>query len=136
MTAKEYLRQIRKLEGYIWSLIEQRDTLRQQAEGGGNRMSSNPKTAMQGDRMSGKIARIVDVDSSIDALIQEQLKLKKEAIQKIHGLSQLDHKTLLILRYVNFEEWDSITQKMGFSERQIFYLHGKALQNFEDKYLK
>lgn len=50
---------------------------------------------------------------------------------KIEALEEEQEKRLLKYRYLRGWRWEAIADKMGYSLRQTFNIHKKALQNIE-----
>lgn len=50
---------------------------------------------------------------------------------KIEALEDEQEKRLLKYRYIRGYRWEAIADKMGYSLRQTFNIHSKALQNIE-----
>ncbi len=50
---------------------------------------------------------------------------------KIEALEDEQEKRLLKYRYLRGWRWEAIADKMGYSLRQTFNIHSKALQNIE-----
>lgn len=84
----------------------------------------------QGD-LSGYAA---DLDQMIWELIDERY-LRIETYQQIacqiNKLRSENEKDVLFYRYIKGLDWWEIAEKMSFSERWIYKLHGKALVHFE-----
>lgn len=132
--AKEYLQKVYSLDGYIWSLIEQRERLIDQKNKCTSILSSEPAATGISDRISNITAAEMDLVTLIDETVKEQRELKAEVLKKINGLSVVEHKTVLVHRYINFKNWFEIERIMHYSRAQIHRLHAKALVEFQDKY--
>ena len=50
----------------------------------------------------------------------------------IGRLKNPNHQTVLISRYFKNESWEQIAADMFFTERWIYTLHGRALQELDD----
>ena len=51
--------------------------------------------------------------------------------RQIKRMKSRNESDVLFHRYIKAMDWWEIAEKMGFSERQIFRIHGKALAHFE-----
>lgn len=84
----------------------------------------------QGD-LSGYAA---DLDQMIQELIDERylrIKTYQQIAKQIKKLRSENEKDVLFYRYIKGLDWWEIAEKMSFSERWIYKLHGKALAHFE-----
>lgn len=79
------------------------------------------------DKISEAVARIVDLENEIDARIDDLLCLKNCLMNCINQLSEPNYITILQRRYFQYEPFHVIADEMGYSERNIGYLHGNAL---------
>lgn len=84
----------------------------------------------QGD-LSGYAA---ELDEMIQELIRERylrIKTYQAIARQIKQMKRRSESDVLFYRYISGLGWWEIAEKMGFSERQIFRIHGKALAHFE-----
>lgn len=84
----------------------------------------------QGD-LSGYAA---DLDEMILKLQHERylrIKTYQQIVRKIKKLRSENEKDILFYRYITGLDWWEIAEKMSFSERWIYKLHGRALAHFE-----
>ena len=75
-----------------------------------------------------------ELDSMVQELIDERyhrIKDYQEIVGRIKKLKSENEKDVLFYRYIRGMDWWEIAEKMKFSERQIFRIHGKALDNFK-----
>ena len=75
-----------------------------------------------------------ELDSMVQELIDERycrIKDYQEIVGRIKKLKSENEKDVLFYRYIRGMDWWEIAEKMKFSERQIFRIHGKALANFQ-----
>lgn len=75
-----------------------------------------------------------DLDSMIRELAAEKrlrFKAYHQVVRQINKLPSESEKDVLFYRYIKGLEWYEIAEKLRFSERQIFRIHGKALVRFE-----
>ena len=63
----------------------------------------------------------------IDKRIDRLYEIKKEILENVNKLDDATLRTLLILRYLNFQTWEMIACKMNYGYRHILRLHGNAL---------
>ena len=75
-----------------------------------------------------------DLDEMIQELINERylrIKTYQQMVRQIKRLKSENEKDVLFYRYIKGMEWYEIAEMMGYSERWIHKLHGKALVHFE-----
>ena len=75
-----------------------------------------------------------ELDSMVQELIDERyyrIKDYQDIVGRIKKLKSENEKDVLFYRYIRGMDWWEIEEKMKFSERQIFRIHGKALANFK-----
>ncbi len=68
------------------------------------------------------------------SLIQERCKrivAYKELTDRIRSLKSENERDVLFYRYIKGFDWWEIAEKMGYSERWVLKIHGKALAHFE-----
>ena len=58
---------------------------------------------------------------------------RQEAEALINSVKFPDEKEVLTRRYILYQKWEEIAEKMHFSCRQIFKIHGKALLSISEK---
>ena len=70
------------------------------------------------------IRQVSAIKADIDALVD----LKREILETIKSLHNVEFQTILERRYLCFETWEKIAADMGYDLRWLFRLHGKALE--------
>ena len=132
MTAKDYLKDIRKLDLEIQTLQEQISLLRENAEGlRAMELSDMPKGG-KGKDLSDYVAEIADLQMVCVQHVSELIMKKQEAIERIMSIDGSEVRNVLLLRYIQCKEWDEIADKLQYNLRTIFRLHGEALKEFGD----
>ena len=134
MNAKQYLRQLRRLNDIVQSKLDQIEALRSLAQ----KITYVPKTvsvqeSISEDKMTELISKIVDLQKELKTDIDNLLDLKLKITHQINSLNNDDYKLLLMLRYLNFETWEEIAVEMGYTYQWIHVLHGRALKYFQEK---
>ena len=127
--AKNYLQKIRLYDVQINSKLEEIAKLRA--------MTTKITPTLSGDVVSGTrsqdklgdaVARIVDLEAEIDRRIDALCDLKREAMQLLDKLQNPNHYEILDKRYFQFKSLEQISVDMGYTYRNVCYIHGKALQ--------
>lgn len=132
MTAKEYLSQAKYLDTRINSKIKQVGALNDLATSATSALNGMPRDPNHGrSTMADCIAKIVDLQSEINADIDELVDLKREILETIRSLRNVECQTILERRYLCFDTWEKIAAGMGYDLRYLFKLHGKALDEVQ-----
>ena len=135
MTTHQYLNQIYRLQKKIESLTLYEEKLRSEAE----QVSSPPfdKIRVKGSGSrdaSVVITKIVDCEAEIMQTKLEMITRRNEIIGKIQNLENPTFVELLTRRYILFEKYSEIAEKMNYTEKHIFRLRKAALAAFEEEY--
>ena len=93
-------------------------TLKQDAVSGGS----------FGDKVGDVVSRIVDMQNEINAAIDEYVDKKKEVKRIIEQVTNPDQLNVLLKCYILHESLEQVACEMGYSYRNICYIHGRALQ--------
>ena len=129
---KEYLKQIRRCNIHIDNKLTDINNLRSIAlkitasmkpDGGSG-------TGNQ-DKLGNIIAKIVDLENDLDREIDSYVDLKREigaVVDRVKSESQIQ---VLHKRYFEFKTWERIACDMSMTCRNVWYIHGKALQSVE-----
>lgn len=133
MTAKEFLRGIRRLDAIINCKQAQLDELRTRAES--VTVPLKPDKIQSGNAGSQEdiLVRIVDLEWEINAEIDRLVAEKDKAIKLICTLEDDRHITLLRRHYVDGATWEQIAVDMGYSWRHIHRIHAIALIELQKK---
>ena len=129
--AKEYLSQIRRYDTMIDSMLDEVDSLYAMV----TRITPVLKDDVvsgggQQDKMGNAIAKIVDLKERINREIDQLVDIKREAADLLAKVSDPNHYKVLHKRYILYETFEQIAIEMGYSYRNICYIHGRALQAF------
>lgn len=130
MTAKEFLQQAYCAQQEVEMKLEQIARLKSLA----TRTTTNLKMA-PGGKSEGSIVEnaILQLDEQVRKLgeeVTELLKISDEVSKAISQVRDFAERRILKYRYLCFFSWQQISVLMKMSERQIFRLHGKAIENF------
>ena len=130
--AKAYLGKIRQTDRTVQRLLELRFSLRASLYSTGAPLSGMPGGGRDPDRTGRTIARLDELERRIDAYVDELVTRKAEAFARITRLPELAEQDVLIARYIQLKPWPVIAREMHYEERQIYRIHGRALQHFAD----
>lgn len=132
MEAKEYLRSIKTADAIINEKLKELDNLR----GMRYRVTQTLKPVMvSGGGAQGGFTeasdRLIDLERAIDRDIDHYVDLKREAGLLLAKLENPNHYGVLHRHYILFESFEQVAVGMGYTYRNICYLHGRALQAFQ-----
>lgn len=131
MTAKEYLTRIRQQRFVLREV--QKELAEVQADIVSIKASSLSEK-VSGTKESDIADRYIKLERYNDEVTEERDKLidmRREAKAMIDQLPNEVEQGVLYARYINAGSWEQIAVDMHFSWRNLFYIHGKALQSFE-----
>lgn len=133
LDAKRYLQQIRLYDSRISAKLEELQHTKEMA------LRVTPtlkKDAASGtgtqDKLAEAVAKIVDLEATINEDISRYIAAKQEISAVIDKLSDPDQLQVLHMRYVQYKTWEQIACNMGFSYRWVCTIHGRALQQVEN----
>jgi DNA-directed RNA polymerase specialized sigma subunit len=128
MSAKEYLQQAYKLEARINANIEQVERLRE--------LATKATATITAVRVSGTnshskvedcVCKVIDLQEEIKENIAALVEVKRDIQQTIASVEDKSLNILLTLRYLNYNTWEEIAQKLYYSDRWVHKLHSDAL---------
>lgn len=135
MTAKEYLRQIEKLETKIRQKEEQLACLRETAGGAAAiRYDKDHVQVSADDIMAKNVIKLIELE---DKILEDKIRLaslRDQIIDQIQALDDRRYIEILYLRYVKYERFEKISLDMSYDYTYTRSLHGEALGMFEVKY--
>ena len=128
---KAYLNEYKRISLKIISLEEQEATIRAEMESAKNQeISDMPRGCGKSD-LSDYMVRLERIQQKI-AKKKAELRLKRlEIEEKIINIQDGQQSEVIRLRYLELLGWKEIRSKLDVSERQVYILHGEALQAIE-----
>ena len=141
MTAKEYLRQMRKYKIQAQNKrIQYMTALENLRFLQGIDYAKDKVQTTVTDTLADAMAKLVDAENEALEAIDKSTKLLAEGITRINSLSKQEYVDVLTKRYLEDEpdkrSFEHIACEMGYTYYHVCHLHGEALQEFERKYLK
>lgn len=134
MGAVELLKQAYYIDVRIDNKLEQMEAL--------NALATKATTTFGNEPVSGTrdvhkreetICKIVDLQNEINADIDNLVDLKRELRKTIESIPNVDYRTVLELRYLNFRKWEEIAVTMGYRLRNVHYIHDKAIEYLDEE---
>lgn len=137
IAAKEYLLNIEKLDAQINVRLSEKDDLKEKLLHITPTLSLDKGSGGGGtqDKVASIIAKMIDLESKINADIDRFADMKQEALALLDKMENPTYMTVLHRRYFLHETFERIAIDMKYSWRWVIKLHGRALQAF-DKLLK
>jgi DNA-directed RNA polymerase specialized sigma subunit len=83
------------------------------------------------DKIGDTVAKIVDLEREVNETIDKYVDLKKRVLRTIAKVEDPAELRLLYLRYFRYMSWEQIACEMGYSYRNVCYIHSNALQSVE-----
>lgn len=129
---KVYLNEYKRISLKIISLEEQEATIRAEIESAKNQQISDmPKGGGGKSDLSDYMVRLERIQDNI-AQKKAELRLKRlEIEEKIINIQDGQQSEVIRLRYLELLGWKEIRSRLDVSERQVYILHGEALQAIE-----
>lgn len=138
MTAKEYLRQLWCLDKEIEIKYRELEELRAQI-GIKAQPDPNENVGHSGnvtDPVSDIAVKIVQMEKRINRKIDKLISMKQKITAQIDGMENRNSRMILTCRYVLMQNWDDVADSLGYSVQNCYILHGRALREFQNMYMK
>lgn len=127
--AKAYLQKIRLYDAQISSKLDEVVKLRAMATKITPTLSADVVSGSRSqDKLGDSVSMIVDLEADINRRIDNLIELKRSAMELLDKLQNPNHFEILDKRYFQYKSLEQISVDMGYTYRNICYIHGKALQ--------
>ena len=131
MKAKEYLRQLQKLDKLIENKLAEKEQWRAIATSTTQQMTPDRvQTSGNHQKMADAIHKIIEIEAEIDDCIDRLVDTKKEVISTLERLNPIEY-DLLHKVYVQYFTFDDVAIKKGKSYSWVTTVHGRALKNVQ-----
>ena len=133
MTAEEYLDQVKKLDHQISVQLDVLSSLRD--------MALKVTSVMQEDVVSrtrdphqfdGIMAKIVDLEKEIDAIVDELVDHKRDVARLILKIEDPQIQDVLHLYYIGYRSWKEIADMKHISKRTVYRCRDAGLKRIEE----
>ena len=132
MKAKTYLREyerakkrIVEIEALIADLEDQSTNVTQSLD------QERVQTSPQPDKIGEVVAKMVDLEEELELQRVLAENIKQEVIRTLIQLEDPDYQKVLRLRYIDCLGWGRVIEEMSYSDRAVYYIHGRALAEVE-----
>lgn len=135
METKEYLQQISRYDRLINNKLVELAQYRSMACSvsavkNDERVQSSPSY----DTMDKIVSKIEQMENEIDMLVDRYIDNKRIIISQIDSMADEMTYQILFSRYVEQKTFEKMAIEMNYCYKQIIRRHGKALQEFEQKW--
>ena len=131
MKAKEYLRQLQKLDRLIENKLAEKEQWRAIATSTTTQLTPDKvQSTSNPHKMADAIHKIIEIEAEIDACVDRLVDTKREVISTIERLNPTEY-DLLHKVYVQFFTFDEVADKKGKSYSWVTTVHGRALKNVQ-----
>lgn len=141
MTAKEYLRQLKKIDTQLGQIESEIEKLRADLTSTTIKPKEvNVLSSVQLDPMGNTLALIVDLQMQYERKWDRLIKLRSTIVEQIQSLDNPIYMEILYLKYVEHKkylEWSQVFNEIRdkypeahYSDRQLYRIHGIALIEF------
>jgi len=133
MTGREYMETIRKVRREIRMIMDdiERETVLAAGVKAIRYDVDKVQTSPAGDRMADIIARITEDTDRLNERISYLLDLEETARRILVNLRD-ESARVLELHYLDGLSWVAISERMGYSDKHVFKLYDRALQEFDE----
>ena len=132
--ARQFLESVRASRAAAMRCARQTRELRTQVESITAPLNASPvRSGNRDPRGDARLAALADLQDRLIEASDHWLRRVKEAEDFVDRMEDVEHRIILQLRYIDCNGWSDVQHIMTqfgmyYSERQMFRLHGRALQ--------
>lgn len=131
MKAKEYLKQLQKLDKLIENKLAEKEQWRAIATSTTQQMSADRvQSSGNPQKMADAVCKIIEIEAEINAYIDSLVDTKKEVISTIERLNPTEY-DLLHKVYVQYFTFEEVAAKKDKTYSWVTTVHGRALKNVQ-----
>lgn len=132
MDAKEFLKQVEKLDARIQNKLIEQQQWRELALGiTANMEGERVQSSGAKSKMANAIDKCVDMEAEINSLVNMLVGMKKEVIQTIEQLDSPIEYNILHMRYIQFKDLQEIADHYSKEYGWATTTHGRALKHLQ-----
>lgn len=131
MKAKDYLKQLQKLDRLIENKLAEKEQWKAMATSTTQQLTADRvQTSSNPQKMADAVCKIIEIEAEIDACIGRLVDTKREVISTLERLNPTEY-DLLHKVYVQYLTFDDVAIKKGKSYSWVTTVHGRALKNVQ-----
>lgn len=131
-TAKEYLLQVKLYDVHINERLEELAKLKALATKITTTLSPEPGGCSGNhDKIGDAVSKIIDLQDEANKAVDAFVDKKKEVRELLEQVQNPVFLELLYKIYFQYETLEKAAIEMGYTYRNVCYIHGKALQEVE-----
>lgn len=135
METKEYLQQIGRYDRLINNKLVELAQYRSMAcSVSAVKNNEKVQSSPSHDTMDKIVSKIEQMENEIDMLVDRYIDNKRIITSQIDSMSDEMTYQILFSRYVEQKTFEKMAIEMNYCYKQIIRRHGKALQEFEQKW--
>lgn len=135
METKEYLQQIGRYDRLINNKLVELAQYRSMAcSVSAVKNDEKVQSSPSHDTMDKIVSKIEQMENEIDMLVDRYINNKRIIISQIDSMSDEMTYQILFSRYIEQKTFEKMAIEMNYCYKQIIRRHGKALQEFEQKW--
>ena len=131
MKAKDYLKQLQKLDKLIENKLAEKEQWRAIATSTTQQMTPDRvQSSGNPQKMADAICRIIEIETEIDRYVDSLVDTKREVISTLERLNPTEY-DLLHKVYVQYFTFEEVADKQGKTYSWATTVHGRALKNVQ-----
>lgn len=131
MKAKDYLRQLQKLDKLIENKLAEKEQWKAMATSTTQQLSADRvQTSGNPQKMADAVCKIIEIEAELNAFVDRLIDTKRDVISTIERLNPTEY-DLLHKVYVQYFTFDDVAIKMNKSYSWVTTVHGRALKNVQ-----
>lgn len=133
MRAKDYLRQLRKLDKLIENKLAEKQRWKEIAIGSGSSFSDMERVQSSGNKqkMADAVCHYISIEDEIDQAIDRLIDKRREVLEIIEQLPVMEY-DLLHKHYVQYMSLQEAADSMDKSYSWATTIHGRALNHVDE----
>ncbi len=132
MNACDYLKGIKELDALIYCKKVRIQGMWSSVTYPGVSYEPRVQSSKNFNKQSDDICKIIELEKEVEEM-QTEMKQRQEVIRK--ALNEFTNEAMtrvIILRYIEFKDWNEIASEIGCSRRWVMELHKKAIRKLSE----
>ena len=132
MKAKDYLRQLQKLDKLIENKLAEKEQWKAMATSTTQQLTADRvQTSGNPQKMADAVCKIIEIEAELNAFVDRLIDTKRDVISTIERLNPTEY-DLLHKVYVQYFTFDDVAIKMNKSYSWVTTVHGRALKSVQN----